>query len=258
MSQSLHPATIINTEVQNFPSTIMGIDYQISTWFPPDYPKPGYKYPVIYLTDGEVLLGQIAPMVLFLIWGKMVPECLIVGLGHHVSKIEGWVKARDIDYDPPESPDNKPEENRANDFLAFLKRELIPFIETSYPADPTDRCLAGFSAGGVFTLYTLLHEPDLFLRYLIGSAIFESMLPLFLAYEQQLAKERKSLPVHTFFSVGGLEDDVVPGFHQFIERLRNRTYEGLRLDTLIDEGEGHFSTSPTAFCKGFKALYKPE
>jgi predicted alpha/beta superfamily hydrolase len=257
MTNSLPPATIINTEVRDFHSTIMGINYQISTWFPPDYPKSGYKYPVIYLTDGEILLGQIAPMVLFLIWGKMVPECLIVGLGHPVSKIEEWVKVRDIDYDPPESPGGDPEENRADDFLAFLKKELIPFIETTYPADPTDRCLAGFSAGGVFTLYTFLHEPDLFLRYLIGSATFESMLPHFLEYEQQLAEERTALPVHVFLSAGGLEEDVVPGLHQFIATLKSRNYEGLRLDTLVDEGEGHLSTSPTAFCKGFKALYKP-
>ncbi len=258
MINSLPPATIIDTEVRNFSSTIMGINYQISTWFPPDYPKPGYKYPVIYLTDGEVLLGQIAPMVLFLIWGKMVPECLIVGLGHPVSTIAGWVSARDIDYDPPESPGSETEQNRADDFLSFLKKELIPFIETTYPVDPTDRCLAGFSAGGVFTLYALLHEPDLFFRYLIGSAIFESMLPHFLAYEQELAKKRTSLPVHAFFSAGGLEEDVVPGLHQFIDTLKSRNYEGLRLDTLIDEGEGHLSTSPTAFCKGFKAIYKPE
>ena len=258
MTNSLPPATILSTEVRNFPSTIMGINYQISTWFPPDYPKLGYKYPVIYLTDGEVLLGQIAPMVLFLIWGKMVPECLIVGLGHHVSNLEGWAKARDIDYDPPENPEGEPGQKRADDFLSFLKKELIPFIETTYPVDPTDRCLAGFSSGGMFTLYALLHEPDLFLRYLIGSAIFDSMLPHFLTYEQQLAKERKSLPVHAFFSAGELEENVVPGFHRFIDTLKSRNYEGLHLETLIDEGEGHFSTSPTAFCKGFKALYKSE
>ena len=188
----------------------------------------------------------------------MVPECLIVGLGHHVSTTEEWAKARDIDYDPPENPEGEPGQKRADDFLSFLKKELIPFIETIYPVDPMDRCLAGFSSGGMFTLYALLHEPDLFLRYLIGSAIFDSMLPHFLTYEQQLAKERKSLPVHAFFSAGELEENIVPGFHRLIDTLKSRNYEGLHLETLIDEGEGHFSTSPTAFCKGFKALYKSE
>lgn len=258
MSNSLPPATILSTEVRNFPSAIMGIDYQISTWFPPDYPKPGYQYPVIYLTDGEVLLGQIAPMILFLYYGGMIPECLIVGLGHPVSTPDEWAVARDIDYDPPENPEGEPGQKRADDFLAFLKKELIPFIETTYPVDPTDRCLAGFSSGGMFTLYALLHEPDLFLRYLIASAVFDSMLPHFLAYEQELAKKRTSLPVHAFFSAGELEENIVPGFHRLIDTLKSRNYEGLHLETLIDAGEGHFSTSPTAFCKGFKALYRTE
>lgn len=258
MANPLPPATILSTEVRDFPSSIMGINYQISTWFPPDYPKSGYKYPVIYLTDAEVFLGQVAPMILFLMFGGMVPECLIVGLGHPISTLDDWSKARDIDYDPPENPEGEPGQKRADDFLLFLKKELIPFIETTYPVDPMDRCLAGFSSGGMFTLYALLHEPDLFFRYLIGSAIFERMLPHYLAYEQQLAQERKSLPVHAFFSAGELEENIVPSFHQFIETLKSRNYEGLHLETLIDEGESHFSTIATAFCKGFKALYRSE
>ncbi len=258
MKRSLPPATIIDTEVRDFPSRIMGINYQISTWFPPEYPKPGYKYPVIYLTDAEVLLGQIAPMILYLFYGGMVPECLIVGLGHHISDLDDWAKARDIDYDPPENPMSETGQKRADDFLLFLKQELIPFIETTYPADPADRCLAGFSSGGMFTLYALLHEPDLFLRYLIASATFEIMMPHFLAYEEELAKKRTSLPVHAFLSAGELEEDIVPGLQQLVDRLHGRNYEGLRLNTLIDPGEGHFSTGPTAFCKGFKAIYQPE
>ncbi len=258
MKRSLPPATIIDTEVRDFPSRIMGINYQISTWFPPEYPKPGYKYPVIYLTDAEVLLGQIAPMILYLFYGGMVPECLIVGLGHHISDLDDWAKARDIDYDPPENPMSETGQKRADDFLLFLKQELIPFIETTYPADPADRCLAGFSSGGMFTLYALLHEPDLFLRYLIASATFEIMMPHFLAYEEELAKKRTSLPVHAFLSAGELEEDIVPGLQQLVDQLHRRNYEGLRLNTLIDPGEGHFSTGPTAFCKGFKAIYQPE
>jgi len=258
MKRSLPPATIIDTEVRDFPSSIMGINYQISTWFPPDYPKPGYKYPVIYLTDAEVLLGQVSSMILYLYYGGMVPECLIVGLGHPVSDLEEWSKARDIDYDPPENPMSETGQKRADDFLLFLKQELIPYIETTYPADPADRCLAGFSSGGMFTLYALLHEPDLFFRYLIGSATFEIMMPHYLAYEQALAKKRTSLPVHVFLSAGELEEDVVPGLHQLSDKLKSRNYEGFRLTTLIDPGEGHFSTGPTAFCKGFQAIYRSE
>lgn len=91
-------------------------------------------------------------------------------MGHDVSTYDEWSKARGIDFTPPEDPDIAPPK-RAADFLSYLKNELIPFVKTIYPVDPTDRCLVGYSWGGEFTLYALLHEPDLFQRYFIGSAI---------------------------------------------------------------------------------------
>ena len=109
-------------------------------------------------------------------------------------------------------------DRRAPDFLRFLKNELIPFIESTYPADPADRCLAGYSWGGQFSIYSLFHEPDLFQKYFIGSGIWEHNLPDYLAYEEQLARQRKSLPVRAFFSVGSLEDDQVPYFPSLLKR----------------------------------------
>ena len=258
MANSLPPATILGTEVRDFPSSIMGINYQISIWLPPGYPKPGHRYPVVYLTDAEVLLGHIATVIMFLNILETVPECLIVGLGHHVSTLDEWAAARDIDYDPQENPEGEPEQKRADDFLQFLKQEMIPFIEDTYSADPQDRCLAGYSTGGMFTLYAMLHEPDLFSRYLIVSGVFDSMLPHFLADEQQLASGRKSLPVRAFFAAGEKEENIVPSLHTFVDTLKRRGYEGLHLETLIVEEEDHFSAFPTAFLKGFKALYKAE
>jgi predicted alpha/beta superfamily hydrolase len=46
-------------------------------------------------------------------------------------------------------------------FMQFLRRELIPFIETDYRADPSARTLLGHSMGANFALYTLFHPPDL-------------------------------------------------------------------------------------------------
>lgn len=254
MDASLPRATILNTEVRNFPSAIMGRDYLISTWFPPDYPKPGHKYPVIYQLDAEFVLGMIVPMVFFLSAEQWIPDCIIVGVGHDVQTVDEWLKAREIDF-LPETPDST-SPHRASDFLSFIQNELIPMVETTYPTDPTDRCLAGYSWGGVFSVYALLHEPDLFHRYLIGSAWGESFLPLYLAYEEQLAEKRNSLPVHIFFSVCSLEDDFMR-FGRFLEAFKRRNFTGLRMDTMVIEGEKHSSGVPFAFSYGFKALYKP-
>ena len=78
-----------------------------------------------------------------------------------------------------------------------------------------------------------------------------------LAYEQQLAEQRKYLPVNAF-SIGELEDYQLPYFHQFIEALKRRNYEGLCLETLVVEGEKHVSAGAFAYPKGIRALYQPK
>lgn len=256
MDSSLPRATLLYTEVRSFHSTIMGDEYQISTWFPPDYPHSGQIYPVIYLLDPELNLGLVSSLVLGAIWDHALPTCLIVGVGHDVSTYDEWYRARSIDYTPEEDPDITPPK-RAADFLSFLKTELIPLIEATYPVDPANRCLAGYSGGGEFTLYALLHEPDLFQRYFIASAIWENMFPHYLAYEQRLADRRTSLPVRALFSVGSLEADQVPWFHQFLDVLNQRQYDDLCLETLVVEGETHATAGAVAWSQGLRTLYRP-
>lgn len=262
MITSLPRATLLFSEARSFPSSIMGVTYQISTWFPPNYPEANRRYPVIYLLDGESSLGLVSGIAFGLIWDQVIPDCLIVGVGHDVDTMEEWWQARAVDLNPPENPEvaapewMRPFKNRrAPDFLRFLKNELIPFIESTYQADPADRCLAGYSWGGQFSIYALFHEPELFQRYFIGSGIWEHMLPDYLAYEEQLARQRKSLPVRAFFSVGSLEDDQAPYFPQFIEALKRRNYDDFCLESLVIEGAGHGSGGAVAYIQGLRALY---
>lgn len=186
-----------------------------------------------------------------------MPECLIVGIGHSVSTLDEWGKIRDIEFTPEEDPDIAPPK-RAADFLSFIKHELIPFVEITYSINPADRCLIGYSGSGEFALFTLLHEPELFQKYMICSAFWPNMLPHYLDYEEQLAKQCKSLPVHAYFSVGAYEDDSIPCLRQFVETLKNRKYPGLQVDSLVLEGEKHIITSPPAYSYGLQALYQPD
>lgn len=258
MSVVLPRASLWYTEVRNLHSTIMGCDYQVSTWFPTGYPQPDHHYPVIYMTDPELHLGFISTMIQGFMWAGQMPATLMVGVGRQgISTFQEWAHARDIDMTPPEDPDVTTQK-RAADYLTFFRDELIPYVEAIYPADPGDRCLAGFSRGGEFTLYALLHDPELFQRYFVGSGIWKNMLPHFLAYEERLAKQRKSLPGSVFFSVGSLEEDQVPALCHFTDVLNRRNYAGLCLETLIVEGEDHLTSGAAAWSRGMRAVYKPK
>jgi hypothetical protein len=68
------------------------------------------------------------------------------------------------DYTPTKET-RLPQSGGADQFLAFMKNELFPFMETNYKADSKNRILMGCSLGGLFTLYTLFTQPELFSGY---------------------------------------------------------------------------------------------
>ena len=54
-------------------------------------------------------------------------------------------------------------------FLKFLKTELITFVDSEYRTNPEERILNGYSYGGLFTMYAFLIEHNLFNGYIAGS-----------------------------------------------------------------------------------------
>jgi len=78
-------------------------------------------------------------------------------------------------------------------FLKVINQEIIPFIESNYRVLETGRGLAGYSFGGLFALYALLHTPKTFTHYIAGSP---SMWKQLFQYEQEYAENHNDLPAH--------------------------------------------------------------
>jgi predicted alpha/beta superfamily hydrolase len=57
----------------------------------------------------------------------------------------------------------------AASFIQFMKKDLIPTVESEYRADGSRRILAGHSLGGLFVLHALFHDTDLFHGYVAAS-----------------------------------------------------------------------------------------
>ncbi len=70
------------------------------------------------------------------------------------------VNQRDRDFLPVHVDDNALS-GGADKFISFLKTELIPYINKTYPTNGTNS-LYGHSYGGLFSMYTFLIEPELF------------------------------------------------------------------------------------------------
>ena len=114
------------------------------------------KYPVVFILDGEVLLPTVNNVQNFYS-GGFTPDMVLIGISNANNR------TRDLTISKID-PKNEDQGEAAN-FSIFLETELIPFIENKYPVT-NFRTLIGHSYGGLFTIYTLIHHPELFSNYL--------------------------------------------------------------------------------------------
>ncbi|MBN3518437.1 alpha/beta hydrolase [Algoriphagus lutimaris] len=119
-------------------------------------PESGKKYPAAYILDGEILLPGLSVTQKFYS-GGFIPDMILIGISNHQNRTRDLTPSL---VEPSWEPNGG-----AADFLEFISKELIPYIEKKYPV--TDyRSLIGHSYGGLFAINTLLNQPELFENYL--------------------------------------------------------------------------------------------
>jgi predicted alpha/beta superfamily hydrolase len=125
------------------------------------------KYDVVYLLDGEVHFDIFSFLYNFVRNEKLVPPLILVAIPNKYTN-EG--NMRDRDFLPEKTTENN-KAGGANNFIAFLKSELIPYIDKKLSTSG-DNSLFGHSLGGLFTFYVLLKEPELFSNYYCSDPAF--------------------------------------------------------------------------------------
>jgi hypothetical protein len=147
-------------------SKILNEDRQILIRLPRDYHNSDKRYPVLYVLDGEFFFYQAISAVDFLsecsyIYNNPMPEMIVAGIVN---------VDRNRDYTPTYAPNQLgslyyPTSGKADLFLKFFEKELIPEIDNKYRTQPF-RALAGWSFGGLFTIHAYTNKPELFSAYL--------------------------------------------------------------------------------------------
>ncbi|GAB4044330.1 alpha/beta hydrolase-fold protein [Spirosoma litoris] len=113
------------------------------------------KYDVIYVLDGDWNTKLVSDVEQLLGAEGRIPHNIIVSL---------FNTDRNRDFLPTHNESNRTS-GGADQFLKFLEKELIPYINKTYPSDG-ENTLFGHSFGGVFVTYALLSEPQLFNAYI--------------------------------------------------------------------------------------------
>ena len=253
-AQQKNLVTIPNSEHIPMHSKVAGNDYDVYIHFPAGYDTAQTKYPVLYVVDGD---NDFSPALEYL--GLMmaeyhIPEPILVAIGDGgLIGTPGNKRNRDF---TPTLVNGAPGTGGAPVFLGFIEKELIPFIDAHYKADPKNRTLYGYSMGGLFATYTLFTKPELFKNILIGSPALGYNNGSVFDTEKEYAATHKELPVHVFIEVGELETpgQKVPN-KKLVDLLNERQYKNIDLHTVIIDGVTHLTGKPVTMVKALGWAY---
>ncbi|MCP5046956.1 MAG: hypothetical protein GY940_07270 [bacterium] len=200
-------------------------------YLPDGYSRSKKKYPVFYLLDGDSQFHHVSGIVQFLSRLYFMPEMIIVAIPN---------TNRDRDFLSTVSKRwDWPPVTGSDQFQAFFKEELIPFMNKNYRCSP-HRVLCGHSLGGLFCIEFFLNSPELFYGYI-------SISPsLFWADRYLLEKAGKLLKDldgnrSLYFTVSGADKQSIEPTRQLAKLLEEKAVKGLDWHFEYLEKENHGS-----------------
>lgn len=241
--------TFIDKEVvyYNYHSVNVNDDFTIYVHVPPGYDTTKIKYPTLYITDGDWDKNVASNSFNMLRQDYVTKEAVIVAIGYGERPNQ-----RNRDLEP---------KTGAPKFLAFIEKEVIPFIQSKYRVTD-DRTLSGYSYGGTFVAYTLFNRPGLFNTVCIGAPGFSDNL---VPEAQKYFAVNKDLKARVFLGVGSYEYETVNNVMQFKNYLLKQNCKDLEVETRIAPDASHGAAKPPviqdgiefAFCIKHKAIAVP-
>ena len=138
-----------------FNSIILNEERTIFIYLPDGYKMNQESYPVLYLFDAEINFKPVCGVVDILSRWKIIPETIVIGLPN-IDRMRDLTPTRDRKFNIGGGGDN---------FLKFLREELMPFIDQNYNTQ-SFKILEGHSISGMFTMYAFIADTSLFDAYI--------------------------------------------------------------------------------------------
>jgi len=245
-------------------SAASGLKYDVEVVLPQKV-DPGVKYPVMYWMDWYILGDYLKSLPRLMNMGSLTEPYIMVGISQG-STDDAWAVMRTRDFTPGHAVDEYSKSfmypkaleltGGAAKFEAFLVDELIPRIESEWPADSSRRCLAGYSLGALLGAHVLATRPEAFQCYLLGSSSLwfnEFYLDTDL---KSLSAARLQSVRRVYLSVGENESwEMLKGFAMLRDALKGRGLGDSRLKAEVIGSAGHVGAMPTALYNGIRFVF---
>lgn len=221
-------------------------DYVIKVRLPDSYHEKN-KYHIVIVADGSIGLGEYVSGINEDWKATILSNSIIITIGHKGA----WDSKRRRDFIPSDITLNAEDDfGKADLFYSFVKSELIPYVNKTYP-DQKSKSFIGHSFSGLFALYAALKNEKLFDHYFAISPSVWANYGELLKIEEAFSKNNNDLKTNIDIYVGGLEifNKVISSSTEFYNKIKSRNYKSLTITYETIGGANHFSVRKPAIDK---------
>jgi predicted alpha/beta superfamily hydrolase len=242
-AQTLGDDIVIGRSIR-LQSAIYRQEIELSVYLPRDYERSDDRYPVLYSVHSRFLhnAGAVAELS-----GIHMPPLMYV----HIDSYDSGDLI-------PTAIESRPGSGGADRLIAFFREELIPSIDANFRTQPF-RALQSGSWGGVFALYTLLTQPDVFDAYLASTPwlIYDEDEKFMLNNAERWLAAGEFDNEFVFLALGNDSD---PGLRESVDSLARLLHgselRGLKFHYVVWEDEDHASTPHKALYDGLRWTFR--
>lgn len=204
-------AAIVSGHMFEHQSMVLEQNRRYMVSLPERYYSNNRHYPTLYVIDGDFQFQHTSALVTNLSRMGKIPPMIVVGVANQGQK--------DYIYHTTWAFENNPEYGGAPLFNRYLEQELVPVINKNYRTT-SQQALAGYSLGGLFTIYAMMQADTPFSAFfaMSPSAWFdnESLTKKLPEYISKL----KNTPPALFLSIANEEG---MGVRKLVEALKDNT-----------------------------------
>lgn len=209
---------------------------------------------IIFIADGGINLGHYVAA-FFDTAKKTVSSNLVLVTISHTGN---WHMKRRRDFLPSDiSGDSSFEFGKASAYFRFLSQEIIPLVRKEVPKQK-ESIFVGHSFSGLFALYALLQQPQLFDRYYAISPSCWANSNELSKIEEEFSRHHKNLPAKVKLYAGGLErlNLVLGSTSEFYQQIKSHNYPDLSISFDTIPGQTHNSVIKPVLSTIFADLNK--
>ncbi|MBS3797583.1 MULTISPECIES: alpha/beta hydrolase-fold protein [unclassified Pseudoalteromonas] len=229
-------------------STVLSEQRDLLVHLPNNYKEnKTLNYPVLYLLDGQRNFAHTIGTLDLLNQSSLAQEMIIIA-------IKNTHRTRDFTPTYDQSYNEWGISGGADDFLDFIEKELIPYVNKKYRAN-NFKIVSGHSLGGLLSIYALQSRPELFQAHFAFS-------PSLWWHKQVIFKEAESflnnsskLNTYLYVNMGSEGGHMLSSYERYTKLLNSHNRKGFKFNSDLDTSETHNTTALAGHSLAFQKLY---